>query len=78
MTPISETPLSETLLSVPDMTCGHCSASVESALSALPGADAVEIDLPARHVLVKGKIAPEALVAVLDEIGFPATLVNAG
>jgi copper chaperone len=67
-----------TLLSVPDMTCGHCSASVESALTDLPGADAVEIDLPARHVRVKGEIAPEALIAVLDEIGFPATLVDVG
>ena len=33
-----------TLLSVPDMSCGHCKASVEAALSALPGAAPITVD----------------------------------
>lgn len=66
-----------TLLSIPDMTCGHCRASVESALSALPGAGEIAVDLPARQVNVSGDVAADKLVAVLDEIGFPATVVGA-
>lgn len=59
-----------TLLSVPDMTCGHCKASVEAALSPLPGMAPVEVDLTSRQVKVAGPAA-EALKA-LDAIGFPA------
>lgn len=64
-----------TLLSVPDMSCGHCKASVEAALSALPGAAPISVDLANRQVTAQG--APEALIAALDQIGFPARLVAA-
>lgn len=64
-----------TLLSVPDMSCGHCKASVEAALSALPGAAPITVDLANRQVTAQG--APEALIAALDQIGFPARLIAA-
>ncbi len=67
-----------TLLSVPDMTCGHCRASVEAALSALPGAGEIAVDLPARRVSVSGPVAPATLISALDEIGFPASLLETG
>ena len=60
-----------TLLSVPDMSCGHCKASVEAALAPLPGMAPVEVDLATRQVKVAGSAA-EALKA-LEAIGFPAT-----
>lgn len=60
-----------TTLSVPDMSCGHCKASIEAALA--PLASKVTIDLPARRVTVEG-IAPEAAIAALSGIGFPATI----
>lgn len=59
-----------TLLSVPDMSCGHCKASVEAALAPLPGMAPVEVDLTKRQVTVAGPAA-EAVKA-LDAIGFPA------
>ena len=40
-----------TLLSVPDMSCGHCKASVEAALAPLPGMAPVEVDLTTRTSL---------------------------
>lgn len=58
-----------TVLSVPDMSCGHCKASVEAALK--PIADRVEVDLPARRVRAEGA-SPEALIAALAAVGFPA------
>ncbi|QYZ71172.1 heavy-metal-associated domain-containing protein [Neotabrizicola shimadae] len=66
-----------TVLSVPDMTCGHCKASVEAALSGLPGVAKVTVDLAAHRVEVGGAAAPEAMLRALDEVGFPAEVVTA-
>ena len=62
-----------TLLSVPDMSCGHCKASVEAALAPLPGMAPVEVDLTTRQVTVAGP-ADQAFMA-LEAIGFPASAV---
>lgn len=64
-----------TTLSVPDMTCGHCKASVLSALSAIADAGTVEVDLPAKTVTVSGPAAADALVKALDSVGFPAAVI---
>ncbi|MGB4826544.1 MAG: heavy-metal-associated domain-containing protein [Paracoccaceae bacterium] len=61
-----------TTLSVPDMSCGHCKASIEAALA--PIAAKVTVDLPARQVHAEGA-PPEALIKALDAIGFPASLL---
>lgn len=65
-----------TLLSVPDMSCGHCKASVEAALAALPAAAPVSVNLTSRQVEVGGAAPAEALVKALAEIGFPAQVVT--
>ena len=62
-----------TVLSVPDMSCGHCKASVESALAPIAGK--VEVDLAARRVTAEGA-SPEALVKALEAVGFPASVVG--
>jgi len=62
-----------TILSVPDMSCGHCKASVEAALA--PIAAKVEVDLPARRVRAEGA-TDEALIKALDAIGFPASVIG--
>ncbi|VDC30120.1 heavy-metal-associated domain-containing protein [Pseudogemmobacter humi] len=62
-----------TVLSVPDMSCGHCKASVEAALK--PIATLVEVDLAAREVRAEGA-GPEALIAALAAVGFPARVAG--
>lgn len=64
-----------TTLAVPDMTCGHCKASVLSALSSLPDAGTVEVDLSTKTVTVSGPAAPDALIRALDAVGFPANVI---
>lgn len=66
-----------TTLSVPDMTCGHCKASVEAALAKVPGVAAVTVDLGTHRVEVEGEAQVEVMVSALDEIGFPAEVVTA-
>lgn len=56
-------------LSVPDLSCGHCRASIDAALAGL-GASA-RYDMAARRVTVSGTDGATA-VAALDRIGFPA------
>ncbi|MDB5661343.1 MAG: heavy metal transport/detoxification protein [Cypionkella sp.] len=64
-----------TLLSVPDMSCGHCKASVTEALSALPGASAINVDLTLRQVSVAGTTPAASILTALNKIGFPAHII---
>lgn len=66
-----------TLLSVPDMTCGHCKASVTQALAALPGAVEISVDLSTKQVKVAGTTATKDMLAALNEIGFTASVIAA-
>lgn len=62
-----------TRLSVPDMSCGHCKASIEAAIARLDSAAGVKVDLAGRTVEVDSNTPAPALIAALDEIGFPAS-----
>jgi copper chaperone len=57
-------------LSVPDMSCGHCRASIEAALAPLGAVTG--FDMPAREVTVKSGPAPAQVQAALSAIGFSA------
>lgn len=63
-----------TTLSVPDMSCGHCKATVESALGAVPKAGEIKVDLGARMVEVTGPAPSAELLEALDAAGYPATI----
>lgn len=63
-----------TTLSVPDMSCGHCKATVESALGAVPQVGSVTVDLSARRVEVTGTASAAELLKALDAAGYPATV----
>ena len=64
-----------TLISVPDMTCGHCKASVQAALSALPGVSDVAVDLTLRQVQLTSTNDTAPLLAAVADIGFPARVI---
>ena len=63
-----------TTLSVPDMSCNHCKATVEATLGAVPDAGTVTVDLTTRKVEVAGPASAAALIAALDTAGYPATV----
>lgn len=65
-----------TTLAIPDMTCGHCKASVESALAALGDAGTITVDLTAKTATASGSASPDRLLRALDEVGFPATVIG--
>jgi copper chaperone len=55
---------------VPGISCGHCKASIEGALSDVEGMEAIEVDVDARTVRVKGYAPDEAIRAALDDAGY--------
>jgi copper chaperone len=57
-------------LSVPDMSCGHCRASIEAALAPLDAT--LGFDMAARELRVLDGPAADAAVAALAAIGFSA------
>jgi copper chaperone len=63
--------MNEFKFNLPDMTCGHCAATVTKTLLALDSEAQVHIDRPARQVQVSTSAEREALVAALSEEGFP-------
>lgn len=62
-----------TTLSIPDMSCGHCKATVEAALTGVPGTRDIRVDLAQRQVSVAGDAPLPALLAALSAVGYPAT-----
>ncbi|GHF00066.1 heavy metal transport/detoxification protein [Aliiroseovarius zhejiangensis] len=55
---------------VPDMSCGHCKATITETLTNA-GAEELAFDMEARTVDVLG-LSPEVVIEKLDQIGFPA------
>ena len=64
----------EIRLKVDGMTCGGCKAAVERVLSAQDGVERVSVDLAAGRALVTAgdAIAPQALVAAVEDAGYEA------
>jgi copper chaperone CopZ len=67
MTAVAETGANTVAYDVLGMSCGHCSAAVTGALTALPGVSAVEIDLAGKRALVTASAELE-IAAVRDAV----------
>lgn len=65
-----------TTYSIPDMSCGHCKATVEAALAGVPGIGAVRIDLSTRRVEVADSAAQSEVLAALAAAGYPAQVAG--
>ena len=63
-------PENETVLRVEGMMCGHCTASVERALTDVPGVESVvSVDLESKEARVRGQAAVADLIAACEAIG---------
>ena len=60
-------------LSIPDMSCGHCKATVERTIAAVDPAAKVTVDLASRTADVTTGATAEAILAALRAEGYPAT-----
>jgi copper ion binding protein len=79
---LSAKPEETTLLSVEEMTCGHCVGRVERALKAVPGVVSVTVDLGAGTASVQGggscpSLFGQKMIMALEEAGYPARVITA-
>lgn len=65
-----------TQFSVPDMNCKHCQATIEQALSAVPGSGALRFDLEQHLLTTTGPAPAAAIIAALAEADYPARVVS--
>jgi copper chaperone len=66
--------MSETLTySVPAIHCGHCAASIKDEVANVEGVEAVDVDLDAKVVKIRGEaLSDEALREAIEEAGYEA------
>lgn len=70
---MEEPPMSTKTLTVPEISCGHCKASIEGAVAPLDGVARVEVHIDERTVDLDydGTDATfEAIVAAIEEQGY--------
>lgn len=60
-------------LKVPDMSCGHCAASVTKAVKGVDAAASVNVDLATRTVEIETTSEPAKVSEALDAAGYPAS-----
>ncbi len=60
---------------IPDMSCGHCKATVEETIRSLDPAAQIEFDMAARQISVQSGTDAAHMTAALAEAGYPASPV---
>ncbi|MEZ5777991.1 MAG: heavy-metal-associated domain-containing protein [Paracoccaceae bacterium] len=62
-------------LSIPDMSCEHCKATVERTVIDLDSRADVVVDLKSRTAEIRTTAAPQAILTALEAEGYPAKLL---
>jgi copper chaperone len=58
---------------VPAIHCAHCAAAIEEEVSGVAGVEAVDVDLDAKVVTIRGEaLSDEALREAIEEAGYEA------
>jgi copper chaperone len=58
-------------LKVPDMSCGHCVAAIETAIKRVDAKAVVQIDLAQREVRVQTAASEQSVRDALTQEGYP-------
>lgn len=64
-------------LTVKDMTCGHCAATITGAVKALDPQAGCEVDLAAQRVRIETVHSAERVRAAIERAGFSPVVENA-
>lgn len=65
-----------TVFKVPDMTCGHCEATVSKAIKDIDESADVKADLGQNRIEVTSSAGNDAILAALDAAGYPSSLAS--
>ncbi len=56
--------------SVPEMSCGHCTAAIEKAVKEADPAAALDFDLSSRNVTIRSSLSADDLGAAISQAGY--------
>ena len=71
---MAQSAFARTVLTVPDISCGHCAQVITKALAPIEGVERVAVDVPARQVRVDydpDRVDVGRMTAVLAEEEYP-------
>ncbi len=57
---------------IPDMSCGHCKATVEKTIHSLDPDARIEFDMKARRISLDTRVEAEKVQTALAAAGYPA------
>lgn len=63
--------------SVPEMSCGHCTAAIEKAMNELDPAATVNCDLTTRRVTINTSLTKDDVGVALKQAGYESELIAA-
>ena len=61
---------------IPGISCGHCKAAIEGAVTKVVAVDSVVVDIDARTATVVGDADESAVRAAVDDAGYDVTAVR--
>lgn len=65
--------MTQAILTVPDISCGHCKASIEGAVGALSGVESVTVDIEPQTVSLSfddGRVDLAEIKAAIEAVGY--------
>ncbi|AZY95929.1 MULTISPECIES: heavy-metal-associated domain-containing protein [unclassified Paracoccus (in: a-proteobacteria)] len=63
-----------TTFNIPNMSCGHCKATVQKTIHAIDPEAQIEFDMALRTIALESRAKPDNLQVALAAAGYPATL----
>ena len=63
-----------TTFNIPNMSCGHCKATVEKTIHAIDPEAKIEFDMASRKITLDSRTPPDNVQTALASAGYPATL----
>ena len=66
--------IEQTIVTAPDISCAHCAAAITQAVSAIPGVETVDVDVPSKRVTIghrAGAVDMAEIARVMDDEGYP-------
>lgn len=60
---------------IPDMSCGHCKATIEKTIKVIDPEAHINFDMEARRIALDSALSAANVQAALTEAGYPATPV---
>lgn len=64
-----------TTFHIPDMSCGHCKAAIETTIKALDPSAQIMFNMDTRDVQLSSQADTENLITALAKAGYPASPV---